>query len=261
MKKLLLLLLIFLTLSAVSAGNNTTDIPNPTHHIENTDTVIALESGDSNISFSDNYKGYCIEWGEHSAEKNEVFYTNHDVDNNIKVFFVYFYNEAQEDVIATQHMIWKFTDNKQFSRFNQTLYEKIITKAKTVKVPNDGTLKINNTTEMVFSFRNFIAQYEEYQNYFGYKIYFRNITNDNITHLNETTINNSTNTTHKIDNYLSNNQSNKTIIKKYNKSIKSSIQKEKKKLINNHICGASLKWIFNWIIILLSLCLILNIKK
>lgn len=255
MKKILFsILLIFFILSTVSAGNNTTEIPNPTNHIENTSTVIALEDGDSNISFSDGYKGYCIEWGEHSATTGEKFYLNNEVDNNIKTFFVYFYDEAQKDVITTQHMIWKFTDNKQFSRFNQTLYEKIITKAKTVKVPNDGILKISNTTEMVFNFRNFIAQYEEYQNYFGYKIYFRNITNDNTTHLNETTINNSTNTTYKFNNFLPKNQFNKTIIKKYNKSINSSI-------INNHICGASFKWIFSWIIILLSLCLILNIKK
>lgn len=254
MKKLLLLFLIFLTLSAVSAGNNTTDIPNPTHHIENTDTVIALEDGDSNISFSDGYKGYCIEWGEHSATAGEKFYVHNNVDNNIKTFFVYFYKESQKDVIATQHMIWKFTDNKQFSRFNQTLYDQIIAKSSTTQVPNDGTLKIDNQTEMVFNFRNFVAQYEEYQNYFAYKIYFRNITNDNTTHLNETTINNSTNITYKFNNFLPKNQSNKTIIKKYNKSINSSI-------INNHICGASFKWIFSWIIILLSLCLILNIKK
>ena len=139
MKKLLLLFLILLTISAVSAGNNTTDIPNPTHHIENTDTVIALESGDSNISFSDDYRGYCIEWGEHSAEAGERFYiadasnainkqTHDDVSNYLKVFFTYFYDESQKDVIATQHMIWKFTDNKQFSRFNQTLYNQIIEK-------------------------------------------------------------------------------------------------------------------------------------
>ena len=76
-------------------------------------------------------------------------------------------------------MIWKFTDDKQFSRFNQTLYEKITEKAKTVQVPNDGVLKVNNTTEMVYSFRNFISNINEYQNYFGYKIFFQNITPDN----------------------------------------------------------------------------------
>ena len=176
-KLLLLLAILIMAISPVMAGNNTTAVDNPTQYISDEPMTEALESGDSNISFSDGYNGYCIEWGEHSAEKGDKFYVHDgDVDNNIKTFFVYFYEESQRDVIATQHMIWKFTDNKQFSRFNQTLYEKITEKAKTVQVPNDGVLKVNNTTEMVYSFRNFISNIIEYQNYFGYKIFFQNIT-------------------------------------------------------------------------------------
>ena len=179
-KLLLIFAILAITISPVMAGNNTTDVDNPTQYISDEPMTEALESGDSNISFSDGYKGYCIEWGEHSAEKGDKFYIyDEDVDNNIKTFFVYFYEESQRDVIATQHMIWKFTDDKQFSRFNQTLYEKIIEKSATVKVPNDGVLKINDTTEMVYSFRNFISNINEYQNYFAYKIYFRNITLQN----------------------------------------------------------------------------------
>lgn len=179
-KLLLIFAILAITISPVMAGNNTTNVDNPTQYISDEPMTEALESGDSNISFSDGYKGYCIEWGEHSAEKGDKFYIyDEDVDNNIKTFFVYFYEESQRDVIATQHMIWKFTDDKQFSRFNQTLYEKIIEKSATVKVPNDGVLKINDTTEMVYSFRNFISNINEYQNYFAYKIYFRNITLQN----------------------------------------------------------------------------------
>ena len=179
-KLLLIFAILAITISPVMAGNNTTDVDNPTQYLSDEPMTEALESGDSNISFSDGYKGYCIEWGEHSAEKGDKFYIyDEDVDNNIKTFFVYFYEESQRDVIATQHMIWKFTDDKQFSRFNQTLYEKIIEKSATVKVPNDGVLKINDTTEMVYSFRNFISNINEYQNYFAYKIYFRNITLQN----------------------------------------------------------------------------------
>ena len=180
LKLLLIMAILIMAISPVMAGNNTTVVDNPTQYISDEPMTEALESGDSNISFSDGYKGYCIEWGEHSAEKGDRFYVHDgDVDNNIKTFFVYFYEDSQRDVIATQHMIWKFTDNKQFSRFNQTLYEKIIEKAKTVQVPNDGVLKINNTTEMVYSFRNFISNINEYQNYFGYKIFFQNITHKN----------------------------------------------------------------------------------
>lgn len=193
LKALILLAILVMAVSPVIAGNNTTPVDNPTQYISDDPMTEALESGDSNISFSDGYNGYCIEWGEHSAEKGDKFYIHDsDVDNNIKTFFVYFYEESQRDVIATQHMIWKFTDNKQFSRFNQTLYDKIVEKAKTVQVPNDGTLKINNTTEMVYSFRNFISNINEYQNYFGYRIYFRNITPETNLTANSTTTNTST---------------------------------------------------------------------
>ena len=179
-KLLLIFAILAITISPVMAGNNTPDVDNPTQYISDEPMTEALESGDSNISFSDGYKGYCIEWGEHSAEKGDKFYIyDEDVDNNIKTFFVYFYEESQRDVIATQHMIWKFTDDKQFSRFNQTLYEKIIEKSATVKGPNDGVLKIIDPPEMVNSFRNFISNINEYQNYFAYKIYFRNITLQN----------------------------------------------------------------------------------
>ena len=179
-KLLIILAILIIAVTPVMAGNNTTVVDNPTQYISDEPMTEALESGDSNISFTDGYKGYCIEWGEHSAEKGDRFYVHDgDIDNNIKTFFVYFYEESQRDVIATQHMIWKFTDDKQFSRFNQTLYEKITEKAKTVQVPNDGVLKINNTTEMVYSFRNFISNINEYQNYFGYKIFFQNITPEN----------------------------------------------------------------------------------
>lgn len=179
-KLLLILAILIIAITPVMAGNNTTVVDNPTQYISDEPMTEALESGDSNISFADGYNGYCIEWGEHSAEKGDKFYVHDkDVDNNIKTFFVYFYEESQRDVIATQHMIWKFTDDKQFSRFNQTLYEKIVEKAKTVNVPNDGVLKVNDTTEMVYSFRNFISNINEYQNYFGYKIFFRNITPEN----------------------------------------------------------------------------------
>lgn len=199
LKLLLLLTILIIAISPVMAGNNTTVVDNPTQYLSDEPMTEALESGDSNISFSGGYNGYCIEWGEHSAEKGDRFYIHDgDVDNNIKTFFVYFYEESQRDVIATQHMIWKFTDNKQFSRFNQTLYEKITEKAKTVQVPNDGVLKINNTTEMVYSFRNFISNINEYQNYFGYKIFFQNITDKNNLTTNSTA-NQTQNTTNQSD--------------------------------------------------------------
>ena len=199
-KLIILILIFFISIGVVSAGNNTTIVDNPIeYYTTNTNTVTALESGDSNISFTDNYKGYCIEWGEHSAEINDTFFvddfkvynkeTGEDVSNYIKTFFVYFYNDTQKNPILTQHMIWKFTDNKEFSQFkaNKELYYAILNKSKEVQIPNQGVLKINNKTQMVFSFKIFHAKYIEYQNYMGFRIYFENITNQ----INNNTINNS----------------------------------------------------------------------
>ena len=260
MKKLIFIILFFLLLSSVSAGNNTTEIPNPTQHIEDTPTVIALESGDSNISFSDGYKGYCIEWGEHSAEENETFYINNDVDNNLKVFFVYFYEDAQKDVYATQHMIWKFTDNKEFSRFNQTLYNNIIEKAKTTQVPNEGSLTMNNHTTMFFSFKNFISQYEEYQNYFGYKIFFKNITKQNNTQINESIVDNFTNITKELNNTLIDIYLNKSIIINEENNTNSSISSHQNTKLQEHVCGQKLELIWGWIIIFIVMILLLYKK-
>lgn len=263
MNKQLIALLIICAIASIStvyAGNNTTEIDTPTVHVEEGDTVTAIESGDSNISFSDGYKGYCAEWGEHSAERGDKFYIHDEVDNNIKVFFTYFYEDAQKDTIATQHMIWKFTDGKEFSRFNKTLYNQIITKAATVQVPNQGTIKIDNKTEMVFSFKMFISEFEEYQNYFGYKIFFRNISSNSSAQINNSMINNS-------NNYLDKYQNNESILTQYDTiMIKDSINSQTstsdyKKIVkfpNQHVTGNSLRLLITAMIIIIGGCIIIR---
>lgn len=250
------------SISTVYAGNNTTTIDTPTAHIEQGKTITAIESGDSNISFSDGYKGYCAEWGEHSAERGDKFYIHDEVDNNIKVFFTYFYEDAQKNTIATQHMIWKFTDGKEFSRFNKTLYNQIITKSATIQVPNQGTIKIDNNTEMVFNFKMFISEFEEYQNYFGYKIFFRNISSNSSTQINNSMINNS-------NNYLDKYQNNEWILTEYDTiMIKDSINSKTstsdyKKIVkfpNQHVTGNNLKLLIGSLIILSSCIKIRKLK-
>lgn len=212
---ILFFFLILFLLYPVSAGNNTTTVDNPTSFQSNLETVKALESGDSNIQFSDGYKGYCIEWGEHSAEENETFYvdtsvdvknkvTNEDISNNLKVMFLFFYDRTQENPIVTQHMVWKFTDNKQFSKFDQDWYNEIINLSNKYKVPDFGTYQINDTHEFVFNFKVFISRIVEYQNYFGYKFYVRNITRNESNQIINSTINNlTTNSTNNVFNNLS----------------------------------------------------------
>lgn len=272
---ILLFFLSFLIIGCGYGGNNTTNVTNPTTVYLSGDTVTALESGDSNISFSDGYKGYCIEWGEHSAEQNDTYYvdnsfkivnkvTGEDVSNHIKTFFVYFYENATKNTIVTQHIIWKFTDNKEFSQFraNKELYYAILDKSTSTIVPNSGVLKVDNTTEMVYTFKVFKAKFLEYQDYFGYNIFFRNITDNTIKENN--TIVNKTDAT---NNTPYNNDSlikfNNTILLKednHNTSYilnKDDTIKDFKTNISNHVCGRYMEWIWGWIIILAILTLLL----
>lgn len=207
-KKLIILIIIFIfffSLDCVVSGNNTQVVDNPTSiYVNSNQTVIALEDGDSNISFSDDYIGYCIEWGEHSAVKNDEYYvvnssnavnkrTGEDVSNYLKIIFLFFYNRTQEYPIHTQHMIWKFTDDKEFSRFDKNWYDEIVDLSNKYKINDYGTIPLNDTHELVYNFNVLMSQFSEYQNYFAYKYYIRKIITDNGTVINNETINNSTN--------------------------------------------------------------------
>ena len=82
MKGKMIIFIVFLTLliGTAYAGNNTTEIEYDSHSIEYFDNVsYALESGDSNISFSNGYHGYCAEYREKSAERmiNFMSWTHH----------------------------------------------------------------------------------------------------------------------------------------------------------------------------------------
>ena len=105
-KLIMMLFILFMCIGSVYGGNNTTDVLNP-KMLEDNDlnTTIALESGDSNISFSNNMTGYCIEYREHSANANDVFYITNtsktlnkndgsDVSNYLKTFFIKFHNNT-----------------------------------------------------------------------------------------------------------------------------------------------------------------------
>lgn len=255
MRKLVIFCLIvfcvFVSVGSVCANENVTKISDSDlKNVGISDTVECLDGGDSNISFSDDYKGYCIEWGEDSAEKGDKFIVDGNVDNNLKVFFVYFYKDAQKDVISTQHMIWKFSDGKEFSRFNKTLYDNIVCVSDKVSVSNDGTLKVSDTCEMVFSFRNFISPIDSHQNYFGYKVFFRNITNESSVIVNNSTVNNYTN-------YTNISMVNKTVVKEdRNVTVKEDIRKYKyilngeSTLVSKHSTGGDLKWVVLVILIL-----------
>ena len=203
MKKLILtLFIIFLTttsgLNVVSAENETlasTDNENEkenqlkikSENSHDSEIVSANEGGNFNISFNNGYNGYCIDYGDHEAQEGQNFTVqdtsyaiNHEngqsVGNELKTFFVDYYDIAMKDKIVTQHVIWHFTNNFSGWRVDPDLINEIREKSSQKIIPDNGAVrKINNTTEAVFSFEVLDAHEEGHQNFFAYKVIYRNI--------------------------------------------------------------------------------------
>ena len=243
----LLFILLIISLSTVAAENNT--------------TITAIESGDSNISFENGYKGYCVEWGEHSAEEGQEFYVKNsstiDNSNYLKTMFLFFYNQTQKDVYATQHMIWKFTDDKQFSRFNQTWYNQIVDTGDKCTIPDAGKIKLNDTHQFSFDFKAFVPFIDEFQNFFAYQFLIEQIPDNSTIQINNSTVNNSTT-------LLPNYQNNDTYAE-YNgaydiddiKNSDTSTSDEPNILGIDKKTGANL-WLLGCVIIMMTLILVLH---
>lgn len=216
MKKLLLIILLFILISSVNAGENiTTYDDSPVILNEYDNVTFAEEDGHLDTKFSNDYKGYCIEYTEQEAKIGDKFYitnttkainkqSNEDVSKYLKTYFVDYYDETQKDKIVTQHTIWHFTNDFDGWRLNKTLINKI--KENSKNYDDDGIKKWNSTHNMKYSFRVLLSPYEHHQNYFIYQILFlptpienetidQNITTENITTENITnqTITNITN--------------------------------------------------------------------
>lgn len=209
----LTIFLVFLSLSTVAAGDNTTDdtyIPKST--VLDGQVVEATESGNFNITFSNDYNGYCLEYGEHDATAGDKFIVanstdyeiNKSVSNCLKTFFVDFYDEAMKNKIVTQHTIWHFTDGFDGWRLNYTMIQQIKDIAAVKNMPDTGKVKYNATHDMHYSFLTLVSPYEHHQNFFAYKIWFKEI--DDCCCINNTTnnyfynITNVTNIIHNITN-------------------------------------------------------------
>lgn len=220
-KLIMILFILFICIGTAYGGNNTTDVVNP-KILEDMEynTTIALESGDSNISFSNNMTGYCIEYREHSAKENDVFYIadtsktinkndGSDVGNYLKTFFIKFHNytlqnnlthrgEPVSQSIFNQHIIWHFTNNftSPVTTNSSWLIDEIIKESLREKLSDNGYYDYENGTRAYYSFATLLASYEEYQNFFAYNIYFTDIPYDNsINETNTTNIDNQTDNT------------------------------------------------------------------
>ena len=178
--------------------------------------VKASETGHVNITFDNGYNGYCINYGDHEAKEGDSFsventshavnkQTGDDVGNYLKVYFVEHYDKAMKDEIVTQHTIWHFTDDFNGWRLNYTLIDEI--KNSSMIIPDHGAVKkINDTTEAIFNFNVLKTSATGNQNFFGYKITYRDI-------LNNSAINNTNQSTNQSTNETITNQTtaNKTI--------------------------------------------------
>ena len=170
----------------VSAENET----NILRSSESEEEVLASEDGHVNITFDNGYNGYCINYGEHEAKtgqkysvKDTTYATNKNsgesVGNYLKTYFVDYYDDAMRNDIVTQHTIWHFTDDFNGWRIDPLLIENIKSTASTKTIPDSGAVRqINNTTEAVFDFQVLSSDKSGHQNFFAYKITYRDIVNE-----------------------------------------------------------------------------------
>ena len=166
------------------SAENETDILRSS---ESEEEVLAREDGHVNITFDNGYNGYCINYGEHEAKTGQeysvqdtTYATNKNsgesVGNYLKVYFVDYYDDAMRNDIVTQHTIWHFTDDFNGWRIDPILIENIKSTASTKTIPDNGAVRqINNTTEAVFDFQVLSSDKSDYQNFFAYKITYRDI--------------------------------------------------------------------------------------
>lgn len=149
------------------------------------ESVKSQENGHFNISFDDGYNGYCINYGKNEANNEDEFIVQNttsainnkngeSVGHYLKTFFVEFHDIAVKNKIDTQKIIWSFTDD---FKFNDTLIQQIKDASLDLIIPDYGAIKkINNTTEAVFDFEVLSSTKLNHQNFFAYKITYRNIT-------------------------------------------------------------------------------------
>nr|WP_295001278.1 hypothetical protein [uncultured Methanobrevibacter sp.] len=200
-KPILTLLLIILTISSgldiISAESDKNNTLTATLEEENLkikseedrtgEIVSASEDGHFNISFDDGYNGYCINYGDHEADKGNNFTvqdTDHAVNeksgqsvgNELKTFFVNYYDTAMQDRVKTQHIIWHFTNDFNGWRVDSALIEEIKKASLEKVIPDHGaTRKISNTAEMVFDFEVLESHDSDHQNFFAYRVTLREI--------------------------------------------------------------------------------------
>ncbi|MBE5781349.1 MAG: sortase B protein-sorting domain-containing protein [Clostridiales bacterium] len=152
------------------------------------ETVTAMEDGHYNIEFSDGYHGYCIDYGDQEADKDDVFTVapskeaiNHikgeSVGNELKTLFVKTLQVDPDtlevtfgDIIKMQQMIWHFTDDFNGWRIDLEFMEEVRKSAAAVTIPDHGyAVQLEDGIRVTLDFHVLKTDKPSYQNYFVYK--------------------------------------------------------------------------------------------
>ena len=206
--KIITILTIFLIISSslnvVSADitdENSTAIANTqTNRIEESETekseetkrigetVSATSNGYQNITFDDGYNGYCANKYLKDANIGDAFIVqetsklvnpnyNESVGNYLKILFVDHYDYVMQNQLTATLAVWEFTDNPYKTDSYLEIIQTILKEAQDGRIiPDHGEIKkINNTTEAIFDFECLQSTDDKTQNFFGYKITYREI--------------------------------------------------------------------------------------
>ena len=162
--------------------------------------VSSLESGYTNVVFSNDYRGFCLDRDKSGAYSGDVFtpvnastatsnIDGSNVSQKIKVLLtqcfdeLYIFDEASgyyilNDTNTVQAVVWHFTENQYVWGVQKTLVEKV--NAYTgPEIPDNGYVHtLSNGDTVTFYFLVMQTQKSNQQDFFAYKI----VTNETPTH-------------------------------------------------------------------------------
>ena len=172
---ILFVVLFFLCIPICYGGGDATAtyVDNSSVSGNGSSSVVALEDGHFNTSFSEGYNGYCLEYMEEEALKGDMFYKEscdyYSSSVYLKRYFVDYTDYALKDKVVTQHMIWHFTDGFDGWRVNYTIVDAIMVSDNFYG--DTHVVDLGDGRFRVFDFCVLVSPYEHHQDYFAYRIF------------------------------------------------------------------------------------------
>lgn len=185
MKKLISVLLTFvMLLSVITVTSNAAE------------AVTSLSNGYSNVQFSNDYKGFCLDRDKAGAYTNDVFTASNgtaaksnidgsDISLQLKVLFVQLFDKVFVadgaggyiigDTNTVQAVVWNLTDGQYVWGTQKTLADAVKSYAGD-NIPDEGSkVFLENGDVVTFSFTVMQPQKDGQQEFFAYKISVENI--------------------------------------------------------------------------------------